>query len=29
MWKYISRLLWVLNYKRAERKYWKYGKYHG
>ena len=23
MWKYISRLLWLLDYKRSERKYWK------
>lgn len=29
MWKFISRLLWVLDYRRADRKYWKDGKYHG
>lgn len=29
MMKFISRLLWVLKYRRAEKKYWKDGKFNG
>ena len=29
MFKFISRLLWILDYRKSDKKYWKDGKYRG
>lgn len=29
MLKFISRLLWILDYRKADKKYWKDGSYRG